>query len=428
MFRRDPSRPTPLWAVMLFTFANSIGTGLVTSGIFFITKVGYQFSQLENYLLGLVLGVTYIAGALGAKPALNAARRVFPGLTSRRVLAGLMIVLTLLCALPFIMKSITPPVAGERPPVWPIWVMVTIYSPLTGVLWPLVESYLSGPRSGQALRTALGWWNVVWSSALVVAYIGAAPLLKEQAALSVLLLGMVHIAAAGLLVVFRREPLHESDAPREDHPDAYAKLLITFRWLLPLSYLVSSTLNPFLPSALETLRVDTQWQTIVASAWLLPRCIAFWAYRQFPGWHGRWWMPACGCAGLLVGFAATVLAPQIADRTAGLATLIAGLSVFGCGMATIYAGAIYYALEVGHAEVEAGGMHEALIGVGYTVGPGLGAIAAWAVSEGELKPSGFQPLVLGTVGTVTVLVILLVIVQIRRYSRTHPAPHARTAP
>ena len=44
-------------------------------------------------------------------------------------------------------------------------------------------------------------------------------------------------------------------------------------------------------------------------------------------------------------------------------------------IATIYTGAIYYAMAVGHSEVDAGGTHEALIGVGYTVGPACGLVA-----------------------------------------------------
>ena len=41
-------------------------------------------------------------------------------------------------------------------------------------------------------------------------------------------------------------------------------------------------------------------------------------------------------------------------------------------MGVTYYAAIYYALALGRAEVEAGGTHEALIGGGYMVGPGIG--------------------------------------------------------
>jgi hypothetical protein len=64
--------------------------------------------------------------------------------------------------------------------------------------------------------------------------------------------------------------------------------------------------------------------------------------------------------------------------------LIAALLVFGAGHATAYVGALYYAMELGDAEVAAGGTHEALIGVGYGIGPvlGLGAIALAGTGAG----------------------------------------------
>ena len=52
--------------------------------------------------------------------------------------------------------------------------------------------------------------------------------------------------------------------------------------------------------------------------------------------------------------------------------MIVGLILFGSGMGVTYYAAIYYALAVGRAEVEAGGTHEALIGGGYMVGPIIG--------------------------------------------------------
>ena len=83
---------------------------------------------------------------------------------------------------------------------------------------------------------------------------------------------------------------------------------------------------------------------------------------------------------------------------------VAGLVALGIGMATIYSGALYYALVVGQAEVEAGGTHEALIGVGYTVGPLCGLLAIGA-ADAELIPAtdaAFEVAVLTLVGAIAV--------------------------
>jgi len=58
-----------------------------------------------------------------------------------------------------------------------------------------------------------------------------------------------------------------------------------------------------------------------------------------------------------------------------LVLLILGLMLFGGGMGVTYYVALYYAMAVGRAEVDAGGKHEAFIGGGYMVGPLIGLVS-----------------------------------------------------
>jgi hypothetical protein len=396
-------------AVLGFSFLNSMGTGVVTSGIYFLTAQGYAFTQRQNYLFGVALGVTYIVGALAAAPALEWLIRRSPAVSSRGVLATLMIVMAALCAAPLVSTKL----AHGTPPAWPVWLMAIAYSPLTGVLWPMVESFISGGRKGPALRSAIGTWNVVWSGALVVAFWGVAPFMRSpgsesartDAAVAIMLLGAIHLLAAVILPWFPSEPPPHPDNhqdPDEPHPPSYQRLLTTFRILLPASYVVSSALAPFLPASIRTLAepmgIQPAWFTVLATAWLLPRAAAFLLLERWHGWHGRWAMPLTGGALLLVGFAGSVLASRLATGPVGLVTQLAALAAFGVGMGAIYAGAIYYAMEVGRAEVQAGGKHEALIGVGYTIGPLCGLGASVAVGHGPGSP--FEYLVLGAVGLI----------------------------
>ena len=64
------------------------------------------------------------------------------------------------------------------------------------------------------------------------------------------------------------------------------------------------------------------------------------------------------------------------------------LTVFGTGHARIYLGSLYDAMEVGKAQVDAGGTHEALIGLGYMLGPVLGISILMLVSPDD--PAGFE--------------------------------------
>jgi len=243
-------------------------------------------------------------------------------------------------------------------------------------------------------------WNVVWSSALVAAYIGIAPLVKDHAALAVLILGGVHLVSALPLWWFAPEPAPHREDEHAPHPPVFTKLLVTFRLLLPMSYIVSSTLGPYLPSAMTRLGVREDLQTILAASWLGPRVVVFAVMERWQGWHGRWFPAVVGPVLLLAGFGAAILSGSGAAGEFGVPALATGLAMFGVGMAVIYSGALYYAMEVGKSEVQAGGKHEALIGAGYTAGPLIGLSASLAVGAAWMGQGAFEPVVLGVVGVV----------------------------
>lgn len=411
--------PAPLWVVMVVSFLNSVGTGIVTSGIYYLTKQGYNFSQSANYLLGLMLGATYIVGSLGAQPALALLRSRLRKFSTRGVLVGLMVSMGALCALPILSTKIDGP-GRSTVGVASIWVLVALYSPLSGVLWPIIESYLSGGRSGEPLRRAIGIWNVVWASALVAATWAIAPAIKDYAAETILVLGGVHLACVPFFRLLAREPAAHAEEHHEPHPPVYAALLVTFRMLLPVIYLIASALGPYLPNALTDLDVPVAWHTVLGSAWLLPRTIAFFVLMRWQGWHGKWSTAIVSGALVVVGFGVAVMAPTLprmgVSNAISVAVLVVGLAVYGLGKASVYMAALYYGLAVGKSEVQAGGKHEALIGCGYAVGPACGLAATAAVNSGMLGKESFNAAVLGTVGVLTLGVAAAVVRRVRAMS------------
>src|SRR6185503_20250188 len=159
--------------------------------------------------------------------------------------------------------------------VVPIWVLVVLYSPLTGVLWPMTESFLSGGRSGARLRSAVGTWNIVWSSALIFAYWGMAGFVKRHPAEVVLSLGTLHLVSVAVVAWFPCDPAPHVAEQHEPHPPVYTQLLTVFRMLLPVGYVATSALGPILPDMMRGMGVREEWRPILGTAWLLPRCIAF---------------------------------------------------------------------------------------------------------------------------------------------------------
>ncbi|GMV24262.1 MAG: hypothetical protein AMXMBFR58_02930 [Phycisphaerae bacterium] len=410
--------PSPLWAVNAFSFLNSFGTGVITSGIFLVTKNTYDFSRTTNYLLGIVVGVTYIASTLGTGRVIAWLRRRGVPLTGRRTLGILMPLMAAACVLPYVGLRMLAVEPGRAPPSWPVWLMVVTYIPLTGVLWPVIESYVSGGRRGEELRSSMGTWNFVWSLATAVAFVASAPLIQRDAPLMILMLGGVHLLAGLVLPAFTADPPGHAD-DHEPHPPIYEKLLVTFRILLPTSYIFHTALQPFLPEAMATLGLAVSWQPIVLSVFAVSRSITFFAAGHIHAWHGRWSTPIVGGALMFTGFAAALFSPSAAPPGSpgiGIMVLVGGLVVFAVGMALIYTAAIYYAMAVGNAQVDAGGKHEALIGVGYTVGPLCGLAPSWAIGSGTIQERMFEPVVLSTVGVIGFIAAAIVIHRVWKHS------------
>ena len=372
--------PTPLWAVLSLTFLGSLGTGAVTNGFSFIASEGLGYGRKMNLLLALTLGGTYIVGAIiaGRLVARVAISRSI--LSPRGLLVIALLIIALACQLPILAQSQWPRLTEAS-----LWAFIIIFSPATGIFWPIVEGYLSGGRSGPTLRSAIGKFNIVWSGALVISFWLMAPLLKHNPFLIISLLGILQLFMGIALYWFPSHPPKHLQEHRLQVPDVYYPLLTIFRVLLIASYIVLSTLSPLLPIVEDKLGVDVQWKTPIASAWLTSRVFLFIFFERWHAWHGRWWTPWTGMALMLVGFSACMLSPTAANL--GLTVLIVGLSIMGIGIAMTYYGALYYAMAVGNAEVEAGSKHESVIGLGYTLGPLCGLIGFQA-SAGE--PNAFR--------------------------------------
>jgi hypothetical protein len=336
--------------VLTVTALGSVSGGVFSTGVFFLTREHYRFSPAENLALALCIGAAY---ALAARSAGGISARL-SALGGRRVIALSLALWGLVAALPALVPGRTV-----------IWASAVLGAGVSGLVWPVVESYLGGGRHGADLRSALGRFNLTWT--LCTAF----PLLIFGWLTELHPLGLLLLCAAmnlAAIVALRGLPAR----PPASHPEhaaeavgaEYPALLVASRWLLPLAYLLSSTLAPVLPHRLAELGTPVP-ASLVAAIWMVARFGTLAIMTAAPFWHGRWGTLVAGGGALMLGVALTLLGDSL-----GLVAL--GLTLFGVGMGLTYFCAIYYSLAVGHAAVEAGGDFEALIGVGYILGPVVG--------------------------------------------------------
>ncbi len=383
----DADRTTSLGTVLAVTALCSLGTGVFWHGVPFIAKHTYEFSQTRNLVLYAAMGVVYTIGAFRAG-ALT--RWVEHWLSPRGVLEAAVGIQGIFCLLPVLFQ-------GQ----WALWAAAVGGTFLASILWPVVESYLTAGRHGPSMRRAIGWFNFTWALAVAVPLFLMAPILELHGEWAIGGFVVANVAALIVLRRFARAPGHHDPQLADAHvAPEYRSLLSSARVLLPLSYVLNSAMSPILPYRFEALGVDVSWETPATATWTVVRVLAFAGMWGLGVWHGRWGALVLGAVAMTGGFAMVVAGPS-------LAVMLVGFACLGTGLGIIYYAALYYAMAVGRAAVEAGGVHEGLIGAGYTCGP-LAGLLGVAIAPGRAA---------GIIGVVWAVTALGAVAAVRPYLR-----------
>jgi hypothetical protein len=347
---REPAR---LGVVLGVTALGSVSGGVFWTGAFFLTREHYRFSPTRNLLFALAMGTAYAFVAWSAGGLTARLERHGP----RRIVAAALLLWALAAAVPLVASGRE---AG-------IWVGGVLGAAASGAVWPIIESYLGAGRAGPVLRQALGRFNVTWTLStalplLIFPWLTAAHPLGPLAACAV-----ANVGAAALLSRLPGRPGAAEPETLASHvgPE-YPELLRALRWLLPQSYLFVATLSPVLPHRLASIGAPIA-DSVMAATWMLARFATLVVMAQVPFWHGRWGALVAAAGALFAGVALSLLSTSFGG-------VVLGLVLLGSGMGLTYYATLYYSLVVGHSEVDAGGGFEALIGLGYMIGPSLGLL------------------------------------------------------
>lgn len=356
----EPNRSNPVSIApqLALTFLASIATAIMWNGLGFVAKNDYGFQEWETFLLFAANGLVYASAAVLSGRIL---RRIARFASPRTVLAIVLIA-----------QGLAAPLVGLVDGEWALWATSFLFSICSAGLWSIVESYMSAGRHGHSMRSTIGWWNVTWMSANAIGLASMALFIgndvgDEGGRWSIGALGPVCLLAAAMLFWYPKHP-----AAHETTEDGvvginYSNMLKTCRVLLPVSYVFIGALSSLMPYKLDSLGIEPALETPLTATWLVIRVLVVAGMWRLLFWHGRWSSLALAGVLMLTGFGLIAMGPNIAS-------VLIGLSLVGAGQGMTYYSAIYYALAVGNAEVDAAGTHESLIGLGYAAGPAFGLI------------------------------------------------------
>ncbi|MEM9253222.1 MAG: MFS transporter [Planctomycetota bacterium] len=356
------------WRLYAITFVESVASILLERGIYFLTTDRLAFGDGANLWLALAFGISYVIGALASHP-------IADRIGERRLLvvsiAGLALLHGLLA-------------------VWPTGVGIAWLFPavgvVTGLKWPVIESYVGAGLDERQTRHAFGRFNLTWSTAVPLT-IGGAGLMTAYLPAWVFFAVVVPLHAVSLVLVRgvpdvpEHAPPEPEDAdevvlPGEDVEEEAAstattawrvRLLWASRWLLVASYGMSFLITPLIPQILGGLGQGPASAGWMAALLDVARVVAFTGMAVWGGWHGRAWPIVVGMVALPMGLGLVLFGGAVE-------AVVAGELLFGLAMGGVYTMAIYYAMVAKKASVDAGGQHEALIGGGFAIGPAIGLI------------------------------------------------------
>lgn len=350
-------RAAPL---LLAVFLLSMATASAEHAVFFYTKEALGFGVMLNLLLALVFGVTYLVGARLSHPLAEWLVRRLPGVGNERfvllLLLGSQVVIGGLLA-----WSPTPGM------FWSLWPVLGLVS---GMQWPIMESYVVAGRPPRAAATAISRFNVTWALAAVLAVTVSGLLIAWWEPALFALGGLLNLAGIVILLLTfpkRAEHLHD-DHPERIPPEvvrSYRPLIASSRWSMLSSYTLMFVLGPYLPEVFDALGYGVIMATLLAGVLYAMRVVSFAWMGMWPGWHGKKLPLALGAVAMPVGTLLILLPSSVTP-------VLIGEVVFGFTAGVIYTASLYYGMIEKNASVEAGGDHEAVIGAGFCLGPLLG--------------------------------------------------------
>ncbi|MEN6620847.1 MAG: MFS transporter [Smithella sp.] len=367
----------------LIEFINAYTSIYYSNFLFFYLRNTFGFGEVANLLTAAAGGFVYIIAAWqGGKLAQR--------FGYIRILSlGIFIVF-----LSFVTGMIFPKPAAQVL-VYCLWTVGICF------IWPALEAVVCD-RAGASLSRVIGIYNITWAAGAAVAYFTAGILIEKLGILSLFWLPMGLMIIELALVPFAANRLNKEYAcqchemPLNTGASPFeTRLFQRMAWLAnPFCYVAINTVIPLIPSIAEKLHLSTGMAGIVGSLWMFTRMAAFAALWQWTGWHYRFRWLAGSYLLLIICFFGVLVSPS-------LGWFLTAQVGFGFSIGFIYYSSLFYSMNVLENQCANAGFHEAMIGLGFFIGPACGAatlyfiptaIGSEAWSVGSLLCAGFSGL------------------------------------
>ncbi|MBB6431520.1 MFS transporter [Algisphaera agarilytica] len=383
------------------TFFQSLATVLLERGLYFYTDEILKFSEAENLGLAIVFGVCYASGAM-------LSHKVTKKRGERPTLQSLMIGL---CMLNMTVALMPTPLI-----VWSGFAGIGL---LIGMKWPVIESYVTAGATPDRTLKVIGRFNMAWSSAMPFALALTGVMIEWLPPSSfIMLAGAIYLFTLPVILQLPWVPEHlPHDHPERPDPRRvrrYRALMNSSRWSLIGTCAMMFLLVPLMPSIFDRLGHGVLWAPALSSVLDVGRFLTFVALGIWTFWRGRSLPLAVSAIGVPTGFLMVLFAPTTA-------VAIGGELIFGFCGGQVYFAALYHAMVLENASVEAGGHHEALIGSGFALGPAIG-LAGIGLQRVVGDPVGGMLIAVAPLVLLCLAASLWPLIKLRREERLDPAP------
>lgn len=350
-------------AYYALTACNTVASAYYLNYLFFFLHDRFGFGNRGNLLVAALHGATYILAAwFGGRFA--QARGYLTSLAAG--LAGL----ALCTGVAYFVDS----ALGQ----------VLLIVPYTSVLlltWPALEALVIEHEPVSRVPHMVGIYNLTWSLATAVSYFTGGRLYDALGRGAIFVVpGLMFLGLFAAVLWLRPRAASvvvPPDTPVEGaRPDARAvagsvapPTFLTLAWIAnPFAYMAMYTVLAVMPDLARRLGLSPTRVGLFCSVWFFSRVVAFAVLWMWTGWHYRFrWMVAA-FALVILSFASILLASS-------LTVIVVAQVFFGLSAGLIYYSSLFYAMDVGEAKGEHGGLHEAAIGIGICAGPAVGALS-----------------------------------------------------